>query len=311
MAILSSLTGYLFKALGFLLGLTLFVAPPPGRATIAPVDKDSLRLQFSVISDVHTQSLLLPQLRGFAKALRDMGGAQAPQDALVLLGDNTNNGLAVQYLAFYGVLSHYNKAGRTLAAMGNHDVSSSIYTTAQTTAMHSFFYQAYTGAYAGEEAGPAKPWHWERINGYDLIILGDELPEPYTAAVITQAQLDWLEERLDAAQEGKPVFVFLHQRLNHVGEWGAIGDPSQALQDLFESHGNVFVFNGHMHDSLEEVNVTQAGGVTYVNTPSLLQQLPRGVGWQVEAYDGQVALRARNFIQGEWLEDYDYRLELE
>ena len=308
MAILSSLTGFLFKALGFLLSLTLFVAPPPRKATIEPVDKDSLRLQFSVISDVHMQSLLLPQLRGFARALRDAGGAQTPQDALVLLGDNTNNALAVQYLAFYGVLSHYNKAGHTLVAMGNHDVSSSIYTTAQTTAMHDFFYRTYTGTYTGEE--PAKPWHWERVNGYDLIVLGDELPEAFTDAVISPEQLDWLAARLDAAQAGKPVFVFLHQPLNHVGEWGAIGAPSEALRALFESHDNVFVFNGHMHDSLEEVNVTQVGGVTYINTPSLLQQLPRGVGWQVEVYDGQVALRARNFIQGKWLEDYDYRLAL-
>jgi len=306
MEILSSLTGFFLKALSFLFSLTLLVAPPPRKATIEPVDKDSLRLQFTVISDVHMQSLLYPQPRGFALALRDAGGAQMPQDALVLLGDNTNNALTVQYLALYGVLTHYNKARHTLVAMGNHDVSSSIYTTAQTTAMHKFFYQNYTGA----ETDPIRPWHWERINGYDLIVLGDELPEPYTGAVITQEQLDWLKERLDAAQEGKPVFVFLHQPLNHVGEWGAIGDPSDALQELFESHDNVFVFNGHMHDSLDEVNVTQVDGVTYVNTPSLLQQLPRGVGWQVEVYDGQVALRARNFICGEWLGEFDYRVEL-
>ena len=141
-------------------------------------------------------------------------------------------------------------------------------------------------------------------------MLGDELPERFTGAVITQEQMDWLKERLDAAQEGKPVFVFLHQPLNHVGDWGTLGEPSEALRELFEQYGNVFVFNGHMHDGLEKTNVTQSGGVTYVNVPSLLSQLPRGVGWQVEAYDGQVVLRARNFIEGAWLEDFEYRVEL-
>jgi len=310
MAILSTLTGFLFKALGFLLSLTL-LAPAPRKATIVPVDKDSLRLQFTVISDVHTIPLLNLQAWGLAKTLRDAGGAQAPQDALVLLGDNTNNGLAVQYLSLYAVLSHYNKAEHTLVAMGNHDLSTNIYTPAQTTAMHNFFYQTYTGADTGEEAGRSKPYHWERVNGYDLIILGDELEEAFTDAVITQEQLDWLKARLDAVEPGKPVFVFMHQSLNHVGSWGAIGAPSDAMQALFESHKNVFVFNGHMHQSLEETNVTKSGGVTYVNTPSLLTQQPFGVGWQVEAYDKQVALRARNFIQGKWLEDYEYRVELD
>ena len=305
MAILSTLTGFFFKALGFALSLSLF-AFPPCRAAIEPVDEGNLCMQFSVMSDVHMQSLLYPQLRGFARALRDAGGAKTPQDALVLLGDNTNNALAVQYLALYGVLSRYNKAGRTLVAMGNHDLSSAIYKPAQTTAMHNFFYQAYTGA----QTDPARPYYAERVRGYDLIILGDELREAFTDAVITPEQMDWLAARLDAAQAGRPVFVFLHQPLNHVGEWGAIGAPSDEMQALFEAHDNVFVFNGHMHDSLEEVSVTQVGGVTYINTPSLLQQLPRGVGWQVEVYDGQVALRARNFIRGEWLEAYDYRFEL-
>jgi len=306
MSFLSTLTGLFLRAAGFLLSLVMLVAPAPRKAAIVPVDKDALRLQFTVVSDVHMQSLLYTRLRGLAKTLRDASGAQAPQDALVFLGDNTNNGMAVQYLAFYSVLSHYNKAPRTLVAMGNHDLSSNLYAPAQTTAMHNFFYSVYTGA----ETDPAKPYHAQRANGYDLIVLGDELREAFTDAVMTQEQLHWLQARLDAAPAGKPVFVFLHQSLNHVGSWGAIGGPSDALQALFESRRNVFVFNGHMHQGLEETNVTKSGGVTYINTPSLLSQLPQGVGWQVEVYDGQVILRARNFIQGEWLAGHEYRVAL-
>jgi len=305
MSFLSTLTGFLIKALGFLLSLVIFSAPAQCREPIVPAE-DGLRLQLTVLSDVHMIPLLYTQAQGLAKTLRDAAAAQEPQDAVVFLGDNTNNGLAVQYLAFYSVLSRYNKAGRTLVAMGNHDLSTNLYKPAQTTAMHKFFYQTYTGA----ETDPARPWHWERVKGYDLIVLGDELREAFTDAVITQEQLDWLAARLDAAEPGKPVFVFLHQSLNHVGSWGAIGAPSGALQALFEGHDNVFVFNGHMHQGLEETNVTQVGGVTYINTPSLLMQQPRGVGWQVEAYDGRVVLRARNFIQGKWLKDYEYPVDL-
>jgi len=127
MAILTPLTGLFFRATGFLLSLVIFGAPAARQATIVPVDKDNLRLQFTVISDIHMQSLLYTRVWGLAKTLRDAAGAEMPQDALVLLGDNTNNSLMSQYAALYGVLSHYNEAGRTLVAMGNHDVSREIY----------------------------------------------------------------------------------------------------------------------------------------------------------------------------------------
>ena len=293
MAILAPLNTIFLKIVGYLLsGVLMFSGAAPAGTPIEAKEPNA-QLQFSVVADVHMETFELFRFRDFAKVLQDMGAAKQQQDALVLVGDNTMNGQPTEYIMLYGLLSRYNKAEHFLAAMGNHDLNRGSYATPDAIARHNFFLQSYTGMVNDQ------PYYSKEINGYTFIILGDEDPREDTTAVISQAQLDWLAGTLETAPAGKPVFIFLHQQLIHTwGGWGSVGEQSEAIRAIIEQYPNVFFFNGHLH---REREVKQIDGVTYINLPTLLSGGTNGIGFQVEAYENKVLLRARNYVTGEWL----------
>lgn len=301
MAILAFLTKIFLRLLGLLVSAVLvWTVPPQFATTIESKEADAL-LQFTVLSDIHMESYEYVKFQGFAKALRDAAGADQ-KDALVFLGDNTENGQNTEYLMFYSLLAHYGSAQNTLVAMGNHDLNQSAWETQQAIDRHNFFYEAHTGkAYD-------KPYYAQKINGCTFIVLGDEDPQEDTTAFISAAQLSFLDAELSAAPAGKPIFVFLHQPLNHFTPTRfKVGAQSDQLQDLFEAHDNVFVFSGHVHASLSSANYKELNGVHYINVPKLFDT---NSGWQVEAYAGKVLLRARDYINGAWLPTYEFSIPL-
>jgi len=297
MSILPFLNMIFLKLVGFLLSaVLLFSGTAPAGTPIEAKEPDNLKLQFSVVADVHMETFEMFRFQGFSQVLQDMGAAKQRQDALVLVGDNTMNGQPTEYIMLYGLLSRYNKAANTIVAMGNHDLNRGAYATPDAIARHNFFLQSCTGTVND------KPYYSKAVNGYTFIVLGDEEPQEDTTAVISQAQLDWLAEALATAPADKPVFVFLHQSLNHTfaWSWGGVGEQSQAVREIIERYPNVFFFNGHLHAARQ---VKQIDGVTYVNLPTLLSGGTNGIGFQVEAYENKVLLRARNYITGEWLDE--------
>jgi hypothetical protein len=230
-----------------------------------------------------------------------MGAARKKQDALVLLGDNTENGGYYQYTMLYSILSQYNKAAQTLAAIGNHDLNMDKYNTPDAIDRFNYFLQSYTG-----ESHKTVPYYSQKIKGCTFVVLGDEGPQHNTSATLSQAQLDWLDQTLAEAQNGRPVFVFLHQPLNHAfpqmfrSGWGGVGNQSADLRRILRKYRNVFMFTGHLHAYENEIVTLREDGVTYINVPTLLKREVRGFGWQVEVYPGKVLLRLRNYIAGAW-----------
>ena len=306
------LSGIFLRAFGFLMSLILmWAAPPPQGEAIEPVDKDNLQLQFSVIADTHMTMYEFGNIGNVAKVLQDMAASQPQQDALVLVGDNGGRSGATNYITLYGLLSRYNRAANTLLAVGNHDLDGCSLFGYGPQERHRFFYQSYTGVKID------KPYYSRVINGYTFVVLGSEFEtwpmegEDAPRAYISEAQLEWLEETIDAAGAGKPVFVFMHQTLNHLHDWGGAGEQSEDIRDILESYSNIVIFNGHMHDP---PGMRKIDGVHYVNVPACVQRADNGtyygVGFQVEAYADRVVLRARNFNKSEWLADKEYTITL-
>ena len=291
MAILASLNMVFLKFVGFLLSTILvWTVPPQLGTTFEPADEANLKLQVSIISDAHMQSFDYPTYQGLAKSLRDIGASKRRQDALVFLGDNTMNGQPYEYIMFYGILSQYNRvnSANTLVAIGNHDLHLSEYSAADAIARHNFFLRSYSGV------STDKPYYSKRISGYTFVILGGEGPRETT---ISQAQVNWLDQTMAAAERGKPIFVFFHHPLN----------SAEALAVL-EQYSNVFLFNGHLHTSL---SVQKTNGITRVNLPALHDHSGRGVekeGLQMEVYANKILLRGRNYIEGKWLKEYEIAL---
>lgn len=295
MAFLASANGVFLRVAGFFMSIVLlFVVPPQKGTTIEAADESNLKLQFTVLSDVHVGLLHMVQNNGtgFAKTLRDIKGSKRPQDALVFVGDNTALGWGIDYCGFYGFLSHYKPAPaeNTLVAMGNHDIDMG------THKRHNFFYQSYTGTAID------KPCYSKAVGGYTFIVLNDEKkswdPDDQLLFEVGQAQLNWLDQTLSAAPAGKPVFVVFHYRMN------------DAMRAVVEQYPNVFVFNGHYH---APPDVQTTNGVHYVNVPAISQvdkERP-GPGFQVEIYEDEVLLRARDYAGGEWLTGHVYPVALE
>ena len=297
MAVLAFFHGILLRIFGMMLSALLVWNVPPnfGRTTIEPLDQDNVKLQFSVMSDVHVETNNLEVFEGFAKALRDIAASKHRQNALVLLGDNTTNGKYSEYVMLYSLLSHYNCTDNTLAAIGNHDMAHATVDPREAIALLSFFYQSYTGTQND------KPYYSKTINGCPLIVLGGEVVHRDATADFSAEQLAFLDDAMRGAETGKPIFVFLHQPLSRIGA------QAGEIRGILERYKNVYFFSGHLHSPQ---SVTKSGGVTYVNLPSLTGIRASGTGYQVEVYDDTVVLRARNYIAGEWLEDDVYTAKL-
>jgi len=277
---------FFLKFVGFLLSVILSGTAPAAAAAIVPKDEANLKLQVSLLSDVHMQSFELSGFQELTKALLDIGASERPQDALVFAGDNTMNGQNFEYLMFYGLLSKYNpvKNTSTMVVMGNHDFMAPA-TGRQAMDRHSFFYQSYAGA---KTDGPV---YCQKINGYMFIMLGgeDEHDEGVSAAY-----LEGLRLLLAVLEQDKPVFVFTHYPLRDA-----------AALEVLARHPHVFLFNGHWHTPL---HVKAEDGITRVNLPALHSHISdeyAGEGVQMEVYADRVIFRQRNYFTGEWGREFE------
>lgn len=316
---LGVLLSILWRGVGLLLSVvacvTAMIFPP--QEGYAPIEKETVQLSFSVLSDVHMESFTLERFRLFRKGLQDMANAQVPNDALVLNGDNTMNAQVTEYLMLYAHLAAYNKAENTLLAMGNHDINPSQNTIQRALAKHRIFYHSYTDKLL------LTPYFSQVINGSYFIVLGSEDEGAGAAAHISTTQLAWLEATMKCAQKtGKPIFIFMHQPFNDMYdlEWkdgGGMGAQSDAVWNIVNQYQNVFFFSGHLHNEVDHFGAQKKDNVWLIDLPSYSEtglhgdDSKRGNGYQVEVYPDRVELRARNFANGEWLEINQYTIALQ
>jgi len=88
------------------MALFSFAAPPA--QSFAPLDAANLQMQFSAVTDTHIEFNPAEQgvarFRALREGLLDMSRAAAPNDAVVMAGDNTENGQIQEYLLLYNYL---------------------------------------------------------------------------------------------------------------------------------------------------------------------------------------------------------------
>lgn len=290
-------------------------------ASYSPIDKDNLRLNFTVISDGHLEGNNSQKHKNYGEAFCDMAVAEVMSDALIMCGDNTMNGQVAETAMLYGLMNKYNKVENVLMAVGNHDICPGDHNTGDYDKLKERFID-YNNAFLNHKIDNL--YHSQVIEGYHSIILSSDC-DAGIQQYISPKQFEWLDSELkSAAESGRPVFLFSHWPLNDVFSdvWkeGHVGEQSDELYQLLTKYDNrIFFFTGHLHMGIFEngYGVKENGKITYINIPSFGSEntdgdadvQDTGMGMQVEVYDTEIAVRVRNFVKHEWT-DYEYHFDV-
>ena len=286
--------------------------------------------RFAVISDIHVEAWNKESHTKLRKALTDLG-TNAPGQALVINGD-LGNGLPKDYETLGKLMQENPYPGQVVYTIGNHE-----------------FYKAWTDASGkwneagfpnGETAeasinrflqftGYEKVYHDSWIGGYHFVFLGsesyrqtdDSYPED---AWLSENQLNWLEGVMaEGAEEGKPIFVFLHQPLPYTVAGSYTDFNSRAvvqhdrLKEILSRYPQTIFFSGHSHWELGSPGTLIRDGFTMVNTSSVLTpydttdnpiaaEEQKSEGIVVEVTSNSVQIKGRNFTAGDWIPEASY-----
>ncbi len=267
----------------------------------SPLESEEIKLNFTVLSDCHIESNNFTTYRTFARMLRDAKSSETPNDAIVFLGDNTMNGQEIESLFFYGAVNYIQPANQVINALGNHDIGNGEGDYDELLSR----YLGYSNAFF--ELGINKPYYYKVINGCYFIVLATE-KQTVNTAYISDEQYSWLRTVLDeAAEENAPIFVFNHHPIYYLE-----GDAN-ALWEILEDYNNLLYFCGHTHFQMSEGSFSNYNGVDTIWLPRSTESVDyeQQVGVQVEVYETEVVVRARNFYSGEWLEELEYTYEID
>ena len=284
-------------------------------------------LRFALTSDVHTRVMndggasekatteevahsALMADRLFASSYNYADGqAYDALDAVVLVGDYTDEGTVKQYDAFFGVVNEYLRDGTALlACLGNHEFRNpgedAVSNNSSFTKTYNRF-QNYFG-YGVDSV--------HVINGYTFIGFASDCKggRGYTAS-----KAEWLDRQLAAAAASdptgkKPIFVF-----GHVPVWetclGSIREnnyPTDDIGAVLAKYPQVVYLSGHTHAPACDPESVWQGDFTAINTGTLAYDdspfytgdgTTRGSYFRRDLHGGyQYVMLGRYFEHAEW-----------
>lgn len=281
----------------------------------------------------------------YIAAMKDMENLNKDTTiAFVSAGDFTSSGTADQYEGFYKVTGEHNPVTnkQTLVLLGNHDVrgSSSNQDPAKPELCPDWpakkaLYQTNNAPYMSTEAQTTL-YHSKTLGtvtdteGYTFIMLNTEMGLK-DAMYMSPTQIAWFEAEMKKAYErdpNKPIFIISHQALNDThwrsntlnGFDGVKPDGTgydyqtgadATVKEIMAKYPNGIFFSGHIHNGYGVASVIPRDYGVSVDVPALKGadakngDATKGTGYEVMIYAGYVAIRARNFVTGTWLPEYD------
>lgn len=283
-------------------------------------------LTFQVISDIHVNHRDQATQNKFKTVLQDITTAAPYSDLLVINGD-LSNGFPEDYKTLRKILST-TQHPPTEVTIGNHEFYTAFYDKLGIYSK-STFPNGDTDEKAVKRfvdfAGRDQVYTEKVIKGYHFLFLGSEKSRmsdnSYNDdAYLSDAQLAWLKEKLQAAPADKPTFVFLHQPLPYTVSgtarpgWNRTVIQHEALRSILAAKQNVIYFSGHTHinlarpttffkDSFLMVNDSSAGRPY---NPDDRSRRPDGEGIFVEVKNDTVTIRGRDVIGHKWVEGVEY-----
>jgi len=290
-----------------------------GKETYSVEDSENILLDVALIADTHSRSKYYNDFnKTIRKTLCGISQTDNIPDALVIAGDISNAASEEEYRMIEWSFDTFNKVPNIIPATGNHDIRGRD-TYEESVANFIDFAE-----FCGIET--EKPYYSTTVNGYKFIVIGSE-EQLRLEAVVSDEQLTWFEEQMmDAVTTNKPFFIISHQPMYNSHEVyyveGAeknhgLGAQSDKIESIIRKYVPdyqypVFFVTGHLHYSFDENTVDSEfiKNLYSISLPSSTKTEDGGLGMAVEVYSDRILLRARNYITMEWLEDYQYTVEL-
>lgn len=273
------------------------------------LDEEKCLLNVCVISDAHIEGNNTARYKVFRRILQDAGNNSFGNDAAVFLGDNTMNGQEIESLLFYGAVNNSDISDEYVVCCGNHDVGNGEGDYGKLLSRYSDYSSILT------DVKSDTPFYYKVINGYYFIVLGPEDLCVYEMP-ISEQQYKFLEGTMALASEGgKPVFVLAHHPIYDMGE-----DEGERIISILGNYDNVFFLYGHTHmpfiegwsfeteDGINTMNFPRCTELTGENDNEIFAHT--GDAGQIEVYEDEVVVRARNFYTGEWYDNMEYHYKL-
>ncbi len=275
---------------------------------------ESARLNFVVWGDPQTSSVNPMREKRFINACKDIAGANAKADALVMVGDIAEYGKESEYKATADALFlAKDKFEKFICVPGNHDIRLRNYKK-QIERFQRFMKKVKPC----EELVKGRYYYSCEIKGYKFIMLGSDRAS-FESAYIGEKQLSFLEKEIQKSNN-KPVFVFNHQPLKKTnglpdtwlgkGNWrGSVGKQSEKIQAVLEKGDNVFFITGHLHFGTNKFTYEEKGKLKLLSVPTVGaachgDYTEDGQGFVVSVYEDKVVLRSREFSNGRYTPSY-------
>ena len=302
-----------------------------------PLNPQLCRLNFACFADMHIDTTEYDEEDAIYTDithnafLPDFERAEQKLDAVVLAGDITEHGYAAQWNRTEELLGSYDLADEIILAAGNHD----LWTDGEDGITAKGLFIQYNKRISDRLVTDF--YYSTEINGYTFIVISSE-QDVGEEAVISNKQIKWLKtEMKKAAEKDKPIFVVCHWPLNQTHglpvTWGddeyddmtgGIGVQSAKVEKILKKYDNVFFINGHIHSGFSNEKTLAEQGYESVESDGSFHSinLPRvnavskrgyfmlGTGYNFEVYDDEVVIRARNYMTGTWIPEYNYTIEL-
>ncbi|WP_282935275.1 metallophosphoesterase [Paenibacillus sp. RC67] len=291
-------------------------------------------LSFSVLSDIHVQAWDTHSQDKLKKALNDLNQINSASDALILNGDLTD-GRQEDYDKLKELLGRSLHPQAVYSNIGNHEFYQAWHgATDQWSETN--FPNGETEKASIERFlkfnGEDNLYYKKQLQGFTFIFLGSEQYRQSDAnnledAYLSNKQLEWLKATLKKDVMGaKPIFVFLHQPLPNtvsgtsaccVNNRGVI--QHEELNQILSAYPQVILFTGHTHWELKLPKTFVQNKFLMINSSSVEQpwtgdasgaekplEPEASEGLYVEARNGSVTIRGRDFNKQRWIPEAHY-----
>ncbi|MFD1433266.1 metallophosphoesterase [Lacticaseibacillus yichunensis] len=284
------------------------------------------KFTFNVFSDVHLSSA--QTVTNFQNALKQVDRINPDSQAVIMTGDNTDNGKIDQYNNLYDSIDQFITPKRTpIVALGNHDVrwqgtkqnpSKDVQdpTTAPgaTTPVFDRYLQ-YNRRYMANSKTHQNPAdqrkvYWDQwVGGYHFLVLNTER-DLKDQAYLSDEQIAWVDKTI--AQENdpsKPGFLSIHQTFEGYADHinlDRIGGGEQKLKNVLKKYPQAVIFTGHIHSGPDMVATYHTEFGHIVDVPAFIRQdygsdRSTQLGYQVTVDGTKIHVRIRNYATHEWI----------